>query len=361
MLLGMRCILERLLGQDLSDFDNTRFKEELFSMLTECLVHLQPSTMLIEMAAVSRFLTGSSWMLNWSRPKIWALKIGSAITCLYVSGKAPKIRVDHVQGFVIIYGISIRTIADVQAFQPTRTTHDSGDYQHHLHKINALSRVVRASRQHAKSRQTDRQNSSRDTTAVLTQELSELFEEVRVANQDAASELRLYLVLYLEILLSDHLQPETMFTAFTTQYRRYNHCAPNDISVSCRDSEAIFLVHTAICAFLCYQKAATFECVFRASDPNNYIGADIPKINFGILMTGVEVGDQVVLVEGSTMSFIMRAAQNNFRLVSPSFVVGLMNGEAWNARVMRYLAISAERIIEVDYQEYAKLDQICIC
>lgn len=327
---AVKGILEVLLKRDLPFVNNQKDADR---ELTVGLLEATGSLGIILKAAQSS--TGSpSWAPNWADNAKHVLdhsKRTKDLNATLVSNRPRGMVVNRptleLPEALVVSGVHLHKVTQTYTLQSTEREYYASEHEIHLNNYWIMHDLVIASNTKAKEGSVEGAKLSYVThttrsqlSGFITPELIILLNSVwayRTATELTEEDLVAYVKHF--IPGKDDVDVSAMLTTPT---------AANPLLSWPESVRKLFRVHMVVCRAI-----RKFDLIFfRASIPSDYAGplwSWIDKDCMGICTNLAKVGDEIVLVEGLPIPFIMRPAGGKYSLVSLAYVFNMMQGQAW--------------------------------
>lgn len=228
---------------------------------------------------------------------------------------------------LVVDGVHLHTITSIHALQPTKTEYKIFEHEIHLDNYWIMHDLIAASNKkvgtcYERVAHVDHTISPMSTlSSIVTPELILFLDSVW--RYKASTDLNAVdLVAYVKHFIpgKDDVDMSPIF-ATPVEACPWPASWPDPVI-------RLFRVHMEMTRLI-RELEFTF---FRASIRSDYVGPLWSWINtdcYGICTKYAEIGDEIVLIEGLPVPFIMRPFGNKYGLVSLAYVFNMMQGQAW--------------------------------
>ena len=346
MLLGMRCILERVRLRNgftrrcrVSAFGAI---ESYFKELTLCLVSIAPSYDILLAAAICHMPRCQSWIPDWanaSRKWNFDVEFSAALPDSWPNDRSFVVCDDH----ILAEGVIIREITEKYPFELV-TDITSISYRTSRQNILTISNLFQESYVSHSAISVSFQNELisylRDSAPI---DVLRLIDKIWLTEAEPRlPDIRT--LTYLVKLLGNVHRVRKWVGELANEF--------HDGTLSLHNTELLSIV-TTICNHFASSDMQVFRCTWYPNtgikctsdheyrnlgrggrSGTNYPGKDEPCDHFGLCRKDAEVGDEIVLFQGVPVPLVLRPrsiSPHHARrhIICPAVVLGIMDGQAW--------------------------------
>lgn len=299
--------------------------------LTECLMEIAGPGLLLTRAAWSH--SQPSWVPCWSRVATvgvleWSNKDPWDATVITDPPAQVLNKPEFSGDTMTVIGARLHRITDSYDLQRTQGEYDISEHAAHVHNYRVIHMMLRAGQ--GKSKHSDVELVAKELgtlRSMIRPELLSMIDCLWCYAEKPTDLTAKHLLEYIQhFLFGKKIEPCAVFSDDTV---------PVDTSfwppwtMSTTD---MFRVHLVFC-----QAMIHYDLKLFAAEMQNPSTWKIEKHCYGLCTNQVEIGDDIILVEGGKIPLIMREnGKEQYKLVCQASVFGMMHGEAWERKENKY-------------------------